>query len=423
MVSTNNKKIFENTQWKVVFVWLFLMIVGWLNIYAAVYDGEHAAIFDFSCRYGKQMLWIGAAMVIALFVMVMDPKFFSQTSYLIYILCIALLLVVLVVGGVTKGAKSWLGVGDFGIQPSEFAKMATALALAKYLSALNIDMRKWQTKLTACGIIALPMLLVLMQNDTGSALVFFSFIFPLFREGISGYVLILGAAAILLFILALLINPYILLAVLFAATFLTYFILHRRNRHTKIIHFIGVFVFCTIVVLGVQFGYNEILESHQKDRIEVLLGKKQDFKGVGYNVNQSKIAIGSGGFFGKGFLNGTQTKFNFVPEQDTDFIFCTIGEEWGFVGSVLILGLFIWLCVKIVKMAERQRSYFARIYGYGIASIIFFHVLVNIGMTIGILPVIGIPLPFISYGGSSLWAFSLMLFIFIRQDASRGELV
>lgn len=418
---TNN--IFKYIEWKLIFAYLFLVLVGWISIYAAVYDGEHSSIWDFSCRYGKQMIWIAASLVIALFVLVTDPKFFSQTSYLAYAVCIIMLLIVLVVGSTTKGARSWLGIGDFGIQPSEFAKIGTALALAKFLSAINVDMNNWQTKLTAIGIVFLPMTMVLLQNDTGSALVFLSFIFVLFREGLSSYVLILGAGAIVLFILALLLNPYILIISLAIIALISYLIIHRRNRKVKFIYFFGIFVFCSLVVLGVEFGYNEVLESHQKDRIEVLLGKKQDYKGVGYNVNQSKIAIGSGGMFGKGFLQGTQTKFNFVPEQDTDFIFCTIGEEWGFVGSAIIVFMFVWLCVKIIKVAERQRSNFARIYGYGIAGIIFFHFFVNIGMTIGLLPVIGIPLPFISYGGSSLWSFTLMLFIFIRQDASRGELM
>lgn len=418
---TNN--IFKYIEWKLIFAYLFLVLVGWISIYAAVYDGEHSSIWDFSCRYGKQMIWIAASLVIALFVLVTDPKFFSQTSYLAYAVCIIMLMIVLVVGSNTKGARSWLGIGDFGIQPSEFAKIGTALALAKFLSAINVDMNNWQTKLTAIGIVFLPMTMVLLQNDTGSALVFLSFIFVLFREGLSSYVLILGAGAIVLFILALLLNPYILIISLAIIALISYLIMHRRNRKAKFIYFFGIFVFCSLVVLGVEFGYNEVLESHQKDRIEVLLGKKQDYKGVGYNVNQSKIAIGSGGMFGKGFLQGTQTKFNFVPEQDTDFIFCTIGEEWGFVGSAIIVFMFVWLCVKIIKVAERQRSNFARIYGYGIAGIIFFHFFVNIGMTIGLLPVIGIPLPFISYGGSSLWSFTLMLFIFIRQDASRGELM
>jgi rod shape determining protein RodA len=417
------KGIMSNIEWKVVIAYLFLLLVGWLNIYAAVYDGEHSSILDFSCRYGKQLIWIVASLTIALFVLVMDPKFFSQTSYLIYIIAIGMLVVVLGIGSVTKGAKSWLGIGDFGIQPSEFAKMATALALAKVLSGVNVDMNEWKTKITAIGVVALPMLLVLIQNDTGSALVFFSFILVLFREGLSSYVLIFGAISILLFILALLINPYILIGSLFIVTLIVYFILHKKDNKVKFIYFLGIFAFCVVITIGVSFVYDEALESHQKDRIEVLLGKKQDYKGVGYNVNQSKIAIGSGGFFGKGFLQGTQTKFNFVPEQDTDFIFCTIGEEWGFLGSGIIIFIYTWLCVKLVKMAERQRSPFARIYGYSVASIIFFHFAINIGMTIGLLPVIGIPLPFISYGGSSLWAFTLLLFIFIREDASKGELV
>lgn len=418
-----SKSILANVEWKVVIAFLFLVFVGWLNIYAAVYDGEHSSILDMSCRYGKQMIWIVAAFVIALFVLIIDPKFFSQTSYLIYVVCLIMLMIVLVMGSVTKGAKSWLGIGEFGIQPSEFAKMATALALAKVLSAINVDMSQWKTKLIAIGVVVLPMGLVLLQNDTGSALVFCSFVFVLFREGLSSLVLIFGAVAILLFVLALLINPYILVGAIAVIGLIAYFILHRRNNSAKFIYFLAGIAICSVIVLGVDFAYNEVLESHQRERIEVLLGKKQDFKGAGYNVNQSKIAIGSGGFLGKGFLQGTQTKFNFVPEQDTDFIFCTVGEEWGFLGSIILIFVYVWLCVKLIKMAERQRSNFARIYGYSIAGIIFFHFFVNMGMTIGLLPVIGIPLPFLSYGGSSLWAFTCMLFIFIRQDAARGELV
>lgn len=422
-MNRHNKGILNSIEWKVILVWLFLVFIGWMNIYAAVYDSEHSSIFDFTCRYGKQMVWIMASIIIALFVIVIDPKFFSQSSYLLYIICVGLLVIVLGVATATKGAKSWLGIGDLGIQPSEFAKFATALTLAKILSAVNVDMKQWTTRFSAIGVVALPMMLVLLQNDTGSALVFLSFVFVLFREGLSSVVLIFGLVTIILFILALIVNPYVLIGILFFLTIVSYLFIHRRNKYIKMTYFIAVFLFCTTVVIGVQFGYNEVLESHQKDRIEVLLGQKKDDKGVGYNVNQSKIAIGSGGFFGKGFLQGTQTKFNFVPEQDTDFIFCTIGEEWGFVGSAFIIIIFMWLCAKLIKMAERQRSKFARIYGYGVASIIFFHFMVNIGMTIGLLPVIGIPLPFISYGGSSLWAFTLMLFVFIRQDASRGDLV
>lgn len=418
-----NKNLIQNLDWVVIAIYLVLVFFGWLNIYAAVYDGEHSSIFDFSCRYGKQIIWIGAALLIALFVIILDPKFFTQTSYVIYAVFIAMLVAVLAIGSETKGAKSWFGVGDFGIQPSEFAKAATALALSKLLSSIDADFKQLKTKVWALAIIAIPMMLVLLQNDTGSALVFMSFVFVLFREGLSSYVLIFGALCILLFVLALLIDKYILIGSLFVLCMILWYVIKRKSHKTKIWLFLGCFVVSSLFVLAVDVVFDKVLEQHQKDRIEVLLGKKEDLKGVGYNVNQSKIAIGSGGFLGKGFLNGTQTKYNFVPEQDTDFIFCTIGEEWGFLGSAFTVFLYLTLCIRLVKMAERQRSKFARIYGYSVASIIFFHFFVNIGMTIGLLPVIGIPLPFLSYGGSSLWAFTLLLFIFIRQDASRLELI
>ncbi len=418
-----NKNIVKNLDWGVIIIYLVLVLFGWLNIYAAVYDGEHSSMFDFSCRYGKQIIWIGASLLIALFVIILDPKFFTQGSFFIYVAFLAMLVVVLVIGAETKGAKSWLGIGDFGIQPSEFAKAATALALARLLSSIDADFKQLKTKIAAITIIAIPMLLVLLQNDTGSALVFCSFIFVLFREGLSSSVLIFGFVCIVLFILALLINKYILIGILLVVCIALWLIIKRISHRTKIWLFLACFLVSSAFVFAVDIVFENVLEPHQKDRIEVLLGKKEDLKGVGYNVNQSKIAIGSGGFVGKGFLNGTQTKFNFVPEQDTDFIFCTIGEEWGFLGSSLTILLYLILCIRLVKMAERQRSKFARIYGYSVASIIFFHFFVNIGMTIGLLPVIGIPLPFLSYGGSSLWAFTLLLFIFIRQDASRLELI
>lgn len=418
-----NKNIVKNLDWGVIIIYLVLVLFGWLNIYAAVYDGEHSSIFDFSCRYGKQIIWIGASLLIALFVIILDPKFFTQGSFFIYVAFLAMLVVVLVIGSETKGAKSWLGIGDFGIQPSEFAKAATALALARLLSSIDADFKQLKTKIAAITIIAIPMLLVLLQNDTGSALVFCSFIFVLFREGLSSSVLIFGFVCIVLFILALLINKYILIGILLVVCIALWLIIKRISHRIKIWLFLGCFLVSSAFVFVVDIVFENVLEPHQKDRIEVLLGKKEDLKGVGYNVNQSKIAIGSGGFVGKGFLNGTQTKFNFVPEQDTDFIFCTIGEEWGFLGSSFTILLYLILCIRLVKMAERQRSKFARIYGYSVASIIFFHFFVNIGMTIGLLPVIGIPLPFLSYGGSSLWAFTLLLFIFIRQDASRLELI
>ncbi len=413
--------LLENIDWTTILTYLALVIIGWISIYSAVYDEAHKSIFDLDARYGKQLVWIGVSLLIALFILVIDPKFFSQTSYLWYGVFIVMLLAVLAVGSETKGAKSWFGVGDFGIQPSEFAKATTALALAKILSGIDVDMKNLKTKFAAITIVAIPMLLVLLQNDTGSALVFLVFVLVLFREGLSLSVLIFGAAMAILFVLSLVLNPYVLISILFIIAIVIWWL--NRKRKLSIWLCLGLFVFAAGVVLSVEYVYDNALESHQKDRIEVLLGQKSDPKGVEYNVNQSKIAIGSGGLFGKGFLKGTQTKYNFVPEQDTDFIFCTIGEEWGFVGSVFVIGLYLSLMIKLIKMAERQRSKFSRVYGYCVTSILFAHFTVNIGMTIGLLPVIGIPLPFISYGGSSLMAFTLLLFIFIRQDASRMDLV
>lgn len=413
--------LLENIDWTTILTYLALVIIGWISIYSAVYDEAHKSIFDLDARYGKQLVWIGISLLIALFILVIDPKFFSQTSYLWYGVFIVMLLAVLAVGSETKGAKSWFGVGDFGIQPSEFAKATTALALAKILSGIDVDMKNLKTKFAAITIVAIPMLLVLLQNDTGSALVFLVFVLVLFREGLSLSVLIFGAAMAILFVLSLVINPYVLISILFIIAIVIWWL--NRKRKLSIWLCLGLFVFAAGVVLSVEYVYDNALESHQKDRIEVLLGQKSDPKGVEYNVNQSKIAIGSGGLFGKGFLKGTQTKYNFVPEQDTDFIFCTIGEEWGFVGSVFVIGLYLSLMIRLVKMAERQRSKFSRVYGYCVTSILFAHFTINIGMTIGLLPVIGIPLPFISYGGSSLMAFTILLFIFIRQDASRMDLV
>ncbi len=413
--------LLENIDWTTILIYFTLVIIGWISIYSAVYDEAHSSIFDLDARYGKQLIWIGASVIIALFILVIDPRFFSQTTYIWYGAFILMLVAVLLVGSETKGAKSWFGVGDFGIQPSEFAKTTTALALAKILSGIDTDMKDLKTKIAAITIVAIPMLLVLLQNDTGSALVFLIFVLVLFREGLSLSVLIFGAGAAILFILSLLINPYVLIAILFAVTILIWFLF--RSRKLSIWLCLGLFAVAAGVVLSVGYVYDNALGSHQKDRIEVLLGQKKDPQGVEYNVNQSKIAIGSGGFFGKGFLNGTQTKYNFVPEQDTDFIFCTVGEEWGFVGSTVVILLFLSLMTRLIRMAERQRSKFSRIYGYCVASIIFAHFTINLGMTMGLLPVIGIPLPFLSYGGSSLMSFTFLLFIFIRQDASRMDLL
>ena len=410
------KSIFENLDWLTVILYLLMVIAGWLNIYSAVYNDEHQSIFDLSQKYGKQMIWIITAIVIAAIVLVLDGKFYAAFSYLFYGMSILSLVAVFFLGHDVAGSKSWFRIGEFGIQPAEFAKFATNMALAKYLSTLGIRFSDMRTKLTCFGIILLPMLLILAENETGVALVFFAFSIVLYREGLSGNLFLLGFAAVTLFILTLLVKKSILLiAVSIVAGLL---LLVFRNRK-MLVPVIAGFLVCAAVIFSVDYVFMHVLEPHQKKRIEVLLGKETDLKGAGYNVNQSLIAIGSGGLKGKGYLHGTQTKFDFVPEQSTDFIFCTVGEEWGFAGSAAVIGLFLLLLYRIVFIAERQKSQYTRIYAYGVASILFFHMLVNIGMTIGLMPVIGIPLPFFSYGGSSLWSFTVLLFILIKLDSYR----
>ncbi len=409
--------------WVTIWLWFGIMIFGWLNIYAAGYDADHAMLFDFSVQHGKQFIWMSIATLLALFIVFTEPRVFSNTAYPIYGIAMALLVVTLFVATVTKGAISWINLGPFKFQPSEFAKFATALAVAKYLSTIGIDMKELHTKLVAATLIAIPAALILLQHDTGSALVFLGFVFPLYREGLSGNFLIIGVVAIALFVLALLVNKYILLGILLAAGLFYLFVWLNKRTLRDYWRVAAVFACCAMFVFSVDFIFNNVLEPHQRGRIDVLLGKTEDLQGSGYNVNQSKIAIGSGGFFGKGFLRGTLTKADFVPEQETDFIFCTVGEEWGFLGSSVLVALYVVLLIRLVNMAERQRSPFARIYGYSVASILFIHLLVNIGMVLGLVPVIGIPLPFFSYGGSSLLAFTILLFIFIRQDASKNQLL
>lgn len=409
--------------WLAIGLWFALMLFGWLNIYAAGYSAEHPMLFDFSVQHGKQLIWMAMALFLAAVIVLTEPRVFSNTAYPIYGIVMALLVVTLFVATVTKGGKSWIDFGAFKFQPSEFAKFATALAVAKYLSAINIDMKDLRTKIMVAAIIAVPAALIFLQHDTGSALVFIGFILPLYREGLSGNFLIIGVAAIVLFVLALLINKYILIGILVAGALFYLFVWLNKRSMRDYWRMAAVVACCAMFVLSVDFIFNNVLEPHQRGRIDVLLGKTEDLQGSGYNVNQSKIAIGSGSFFGKGFLKGTLTKADFVPEQETDFIFCTVGEEWGFVGSSILVALYVLLLIHLVNMAERQRSPFARIYGYSVASILFIHLFVNVGMVLGLVPVIGIPLPFFSYGGSSLLAFTILLFIFIRQDASKNQLL
>ena len=409
--------------WVCIGLWIAIMLFGWINIYAAGYNAEHTSLFDFSVQHGKQFIWIAVSAFLAVVIVSTEPRVFSNTAYPIYGIVMGLLVITLFLAVTVNGGKSWIDLGFFRFQPSEFAKFATALAVAKYLSAINIDMKDLRTKLVAAAIIAVPAALILLQHDTGSALVFVGFIFPLYREGLSGSFLIIGVAAIALFVLALLVNKYILLAILLAAGLFYLFVWLNKRSLRDYWRVAAVFACCALFIFSVDFIFNNVLEPHQRGRIDVLLGKTEDLQGSGYNVNQSKIAIGSGGFFGKGFLRGTLTKADFVPEQETDFIFCTVGEEWGFLGSSILVALYVILLIRLVNMAERQRSPFSRIYGYSVASILFIHLFVNVGMVLGLVPVIGIPLPFFSYGGSSLLAFTILLFIFIRQDASKNQLL
>lgn len=411
------ENILANIDWISILLYAALVFAGWLSIYSASSSDEVYSIFDISQSFGRQLIWIGLAFILIILIIAIDAKFFSAFAFLIYALLLVVLVFVLLFGKTVAGSTSWFQIGNFAFQPAEFAKFATALALAKYLSMLNIDMRKLRTKITAAAIVLLPGFFILLQNDTGSAIVYVAFVLVLFREGLSGIFIILGGVLATLFILTLKFGEYPLLTALTSvALFLILVFKKIRKNYPALLAF---YIFSVLFVFSVNFAFEKVLEPHQKKRINVMLGIEEDKQGAGYNVNQSKIAIGSGGFSGKGFRKGMLTRYNFVPEQTTDFIFCTVGEEWGFVGVSVVIALFVALLLRLIYLAERQRSKFSRIYGYGVASIIFFHFAINIGMTIGLAPVVGIPLPFFSYGGSSLWGFTILLFIFIKQDANR----
>jgi rod shape determining protein RodA len=420
MSNLGQNKFWKSIDMPIILLYIALVLIGWLNIYAAVFDESHASIFDLEKNYGKQLLWIATALFIGLMVLLIDSKFFSVFSFGIYGITLLMLVSVLFFGKYVNGSRSWFEIGSFRLQPAEFAKFATALVVAKYLSS-GVKMERFSTKFSVLGLIGLPMGLILLQGDVGSALTYVAFILVLYREGLSGMVLVIGLLIGIAFVLSLL---FAKAAILISIAVITAILLYNFRRKKKIIPVIiaGAALVATMVV-GFSYVFNNVMKQHHRDRINNLVGKEIDIKGAGYNVNQSKIAIGSGRLIGKGFLNGTQTKYDFVPEQSTDFIFCTIGEEYGFVGSVILIGLFLALLLRIVFIAERQRSSLSRIYGYGVASILFLHVFVNIGMTIGLVPVIGIPLPFISYGGSSLWSFTILLFILIKLDANRQNIV
>ena len=469
----------KTIDWSLVICWLVLILIGWANIYASVHSSEPSSIFDWTSRSGKQFVWMATSLGIAVLILfIIPPRAYEGLSVPIYLAVIGLLVAVIFLGIEVKGSRSWFEFGPIRFQPAEVSTIATSLLLATYMSQLGYRIGRLKDFFLTALIILLPMMIIVLQSETGSALVYVGFIFMLYREGLSGWLIFMVGMAILSFILTLTASPFVAvlvlagvasmciclysgrfkwwiiicvpLIVLFAflpkilgsfaevpfiakikplyvllaaiglsLPFVAFKAFRQRNTFT---HLAIVSLLAGIMlVFSADFLFNEVLQDHQRKRIEVLLGMKEDPSGVGYNVNQSKIAIGSGGFFGKGYLNGTQTTYGFVPEQSTDFIFCTIGEEWGFAGCSFVILLYVFLIWRIIKNAERSREGFTRIYGYCVACCIFMHLFINIGMTIGLMPVIGIPLPFISYGGSSLWAFTAMLFIFIALDRNERK--
>ena len=485
-----NRGILKTIDWSLVFCWLILILIGWANIYASVHASEPASIFDFASRSGKQFVWMVTALGIAVFILfIVPPRIYESAALPIYAFVILLLIAVIFLGIEVKGSRSWFEFGPVRFQPAEISKISTSLMLAVFMSQLGYRIGRWKDFIITALIILVPMLIIVGQSETGSALVYVGFIFMLYREGLSGWLIFMVGMAILLFILTLTASPYaaalvlagvasmciclysgrfkwwliicVPLIVLFAFVpdilesitaagqaadpelaetgflskikplyillgtlglaipFVAFQAFRERNMFTHLALISAIAGI--LLIFSVDFLFNSVLQDHQRKRIEVLLGMKEDPSGVGYNVNQSMIAIGSGGFSGKGYLNGTQTTYGFVPEQSTDFIFCTIGEEWGFMGCVFVIILYVFLIWRIIKDAERSREAFTRIYGYCVACCIFMHLFINIGMTIGLMPVIGIPLPFISYGGSSLWGFTALLFIFIALDRSERK--
>ncbi|RZK40781.1 MAG: rod shape-determining protein RodA [Pedobacter sp.] len=416
-MQTQSGRFFFNVDWITILIYMALCAIGFLNIFSVRFDPDKSEAFSFGAEYGKQLIFIITALVLGLSILLFDAKFFSVFAPIIYGVTILLLIVVLVVGRNVGGNQAWIPLGSFRLQPSEFAKFGTALLLARYISSFNIKLNTVKPVLISAAIIVLPMALIMLQPDAGSMLVFLSFMFPLYREGLPGSILLLFWGLVLLFVLNLFLSPPLLIFIILVIGGL--FIYNNRKKQQKIIS-IGVITVLAIGYLFVaKYIFDNVLKPHQQTRIELILGLKTDNRGAGYNVIQSKIAIGAGQVSGRGFLEGTQTKYGYVPAQSTDFIFSTIGEEWGFIGCFVVIGLYIFLLLRIINMAERQRSVFSRVYGYCIACILFFHVFINIGMTIGIMPVIGIPLPFISYGGSSLWSFTILLFIFLKLDSNR----
>jgi len=415
--------------WISVGLYALFVLLGWMSIYSAVYNPEAPLwIFDeafYTSNAGRQLIWIGTSLVLIMFIFALDFRFFESFAVFIYGAFMLALIAVPFLGVTINGSHSWFKLGGITIQPAEFAKTATALLLAKYLNDPQVNLTKWTNQWRSALIIALPMLLIIGSNETGSALVFASFIILLYREGLPGEYPGLLIALIVLFVSSLLLSPltiFICLLVM-ASLFVIILPIYQRRLPQTYVRIAGAIAIIMALSTIVDWVVNHVLKEHQRNRIKVYLDPSFDTRGLGYQVTQSKIAIGSGGFWGKGYLGGTQTKFDFVPEQSTDFIFCTIGEEFGFVGVMAVIVLFLFFLWRLLYLADQQRSRFARAYGFGVVGILFFHFLVNIGMTIGLMPIMGIPLPFFSYGGSSLWSFTILLFIFLKLDAHRSDML
>jgi rod shape determining protein RodA len=436
-VKDNQSLAFERLDWTTLIIYIALVLFGWMNIYSAAYDPLHPNLFDFSQEYGKQFIWVLVSFFLALLTLYVEGDFFNKLAIFIYGFFVLLLVLVLIIGKEVNGAKAWFGIGDFGIQPSEFSKIGVGLLLAKYISSSGSQFKNWKTRMMAAAIIGLPALLILKQPDVGSVLTFTAFIFAMYREGLSGNVLIIGLGAIVFGVLSIVSGAgmidfpfageqsgiWLLVVIVSIISILSWVYVRNfvvpRNRKT-LYWVIAISSVASIAFsLSVSYIVENVLEGHHRERIYVMLSMPVEREGADYNSEMAKITVGSGGFIGRGYLEGPMTQNNYVPEQWTDFIFSAVAEEWGFVGSVVVIGLFIFLIIRIINMAERQRSQFSRVYGYCVASIFFLHLLINVGMVIGLAPIIGIPLPFFSYGGSSLMGFTLLLFIFLRLDAER----
>lgn len=412
-----NQSVSNHIDWVIILLYTALVILGWMNIYSADLTSNSEYYFDFTENYGKQAVFIGLNVVLITIILSIDSKIYEKFSIVFFIGTLLLLIGLFPLGKTIAGQRCWYAIGSFTLQPSEFTKATTALALAKFLSDPQINLAKWNRQWQAFLIIGLPILLILPQPDPGSALIFIFFILVLHREGLPVWYIWTGVVAVIVFIMALVLKPQYVILISFIGIFIHYFITKKPFRNS--IASAIVLLFIAGLTLSVDYVFENVMKQHHRDRFNVLLGKEVDTSGAGYNTDQSEIAIGSGGWFGKGFLEGTQTKGNFVPEQHTDYIFTTVGEEWGFVGSSTVILLFVGLILRILYKAERQKTKFSRVYGYGVASVLFTHFFVNIAMVVGIFPTIGVPLPFLSYGGSSLWGFTILLFIFVKMDANK----